>query len=94
MGKEQLPYRGISEQDFLRGIAVDVINYINWYAEHGIFLPEEYAADPGAYTQILRNIQAGFEVILGDPDTEDAHAQELLHNGKEQFYQYAKYLWK
>lgn len=43
-----------------------VINeYADWYAEHGITLPEEFAQDPTTWTNHLRTIQRAFN-LAGD----------------------------
>lgn len=36
--------------------------YADWYAEHGITLPEEFAQDPTTWTNILRKIQRAFDL--------------------------------
>lgn len=39
--------------------------YVDWYAEHGITLPEEFAQDPTTWTNHLRTIQRAFN-LAGD----------------------------
>lgn len=48
-------------------------SYADWYAQKGLTLPPEYAADPTTWTQILRDIQRAF--ILAD--TEDDEDGEI-----------------
>lgn len=98
MARETIPYTGISETGFLMMVAPDVIKYCDWYAEDGLFLPPEFANDPAAWTQILRDIQAGFEAYVNENTDNGVFStpedEVLMYNGIEKFYQYIKYLWK
>lgn len=36
--------------------------YVDWYAENGVSLPECYALDPSGWTEVLRKIQRAFNL--------------------------------
>ena len=61
MGKEQTTWTGLNNDLFLDlaidSVQEDIIEYVDWYSENGLFLPDEFSTDPGAWTQILRDIQ-------------------------------------
>ena len=40
----------------------DVKDYAEWYADHGIYLPEEFSHDPSQWTEVLRKISRAFEL--------------------------------
>ena len=88
MGKPQSSYTGPTGIEVTREIAPFIIAYVDWYAENGFFLPEEYAKDPGAWVQILRDIQATMRHILNRED------DELVYNGMEKYYKYSRYLFQ
>lgn len=51
-----------------------VDEYIEWYADHGISLPEAYALDPSGWTEVLRKIQRAFYL----KSTENDHGSEIM----------------
>ena len=91
MGKHQTPWTGLTTAGFLLRIAPDVIDYVEWYAQNGFYLPKEFNNDPSSWTQILRDIQIAFE-LLGKKKT--AKEVELMHNGLGKYYKYSRYLWR
>lgn len=91
MGKPYQAYSGPEAHDVLYKIADDVIDYVDWYCEHGLYLPNEFAKDPAAWAQILRDIQAGMRQLQLPGNQAD---QELLYNGVAKYYQYAEHLFK
>ncbi len=88
MGKPQTSYTGPSPVEVIREIAPFIVAYVDWYAENGYFLPEEYAKDPAAWAQILRDIQAAMRLII------DGEEGELLYDGLEKYYKYSRYLFQ
>lgn len=77
--------------------------YVDWYAEHGITLPEEFAQDPTSWTNILRKIQRAF--VLAEDDLNDVGEMQkylkvnrddivakLLDEQQEGFELFGKYL--
>lgn len=92
MARETRPYEGITQSEFLCKIAPDIIQYVNWYAEDGMFLPQEYSADPAGWTEVLREIEAAFKNLLDGVDTKEEI--KLMYNGFEKYYTYSKYLFK
>ncbi len=101
MGKPRTEWDGMTQQEYLKKMAPYVVSYCNWYAENGIFLPEEYERDPASWTQVIRFIQAVFEMIDNDDEEEEEMGigyteadQELYKKGIEYFYQYNRYLWR
>ncbi len=95
MARETIPYSGPNERQVLAKIAYDVIMYVDWYAEDGLYLPEEFAKDPATWTQILRDIQAGFRQLVrvdSKPPTPDEEA--LLYDGIDKYYTYSRHLFK
>lgn len=91
MGQPYRPWKGPSTTDVLYNISDDIIEYVDWYCEHGLYLPQEFAKDPAAWTQILRDIQAGmYELQKSDEDVNE----KLLYDGCTKYYKYAEHLFK
>lgn len=78
-------------------------DYVDWYAEHGITLPEEFAQDPTSWTNHLRTIQRAF--VLADDElnevgeihkylkvNRDDVVAKLLEEKQEGFELFGKYL--
>jgi len=54
--------------DTIRDVAVDnlyriVEDYSQWYAEHGIHLPPDYASDPTGWTIALMKMERSFKLL-------------------------------
>ncbi len=96
MAREPELWTGKKQIDFLLFIADDVIEYCDWYADNGIYLPGQYISDPGQWTQILRNIQAAFELLKVSQTLQqtDPSSIDLLGRGLEQYYLYSEHLWR
>ncbi len=96
MGKPQSSYTGPTSIEVIAEIAPFIIVYVDWYVENGYFLPEEYASDPGAWAQILRDIQAAMQLILNGADENmlEGASRELLYDGLEKYYKYSRYLFQ
>lgn len=94
MGKPHLPYTGPHSHEVLSHIAQDIIDYVDWYCENGYFLPDEYAKDPAAWAQILRDIQAAMRLLRVKPNPDSLEEEELLYDGVEKYYKYSRYLFK
>ena len=45
-------------------ITDDIIEYTYWYAENGVYFPDEFAQDPSAWTEVLRKIQRAFRLAV------------------------------
>lgn len=90
MGQPYQKYQGPDAHGVIIKIAPDIIAYVDWYAEHGIYLPTEFARDPAAWTQILRDIQAGVRELLKDEGVDE----KLLYDGIAKYYQYIEHLFK
>lgn len=73
-------------------LAPYVIDYCKWYCEHGLYLPGEYAANPAAWTEILRKIQYAFERDVSD--TKETVKLEKRVEGLELFYKHIGDLWR
>lgn len=78
-------------------------DYVDWYCEEGITLPEEFAQDPTTWTNILRKIQRAF--ILAEDNlnsvgeiqqylkvNRDDIVAKLLDEQQEGFELFGKYL--
>lgn len=92
MGQPQTKYTGPSQIEVVKEIAPFIIAYVDWYTENGYFLPDEYAKDPAAWAQILRDIQAAMNIIMdGSPEL---NASALLYDGMEKYYKYSRYLFQ
>lgn len=51
-----------------------VDEYVDWYCDHGISLPQAYELDPSGWTEVLRKIQRAFELKA----TEKEEGSELM----------------
>lgn len=91
MGQPQSSYNGPTPIEVLAEIAPFIVVYVDWYAENGYFLPEEYAKDPAGWAQILRDIQAAMRIIINEQTEEGG---ELLYDGLEKYYTYSRYLFQ
>lgn len=91
MGQPQSSYTGPTQFEVLAEIAPFIVVYVDWYTENGYFLPEEYAKDPAAWAQILRDIQAAMRIIINKQTEEGG---ELLYDGLEKYYKYSRYLFQ
>lgn len=80
-----------------------VDDYCDWYAEHGITLPEEFSQDPTTWTNILRKIQRAFvlaedslnnvgEIHDAQKRDRDDLVTKLLSEQQEGFELFGKYL--
>lgn len=94
MGGPQIAYNGPTELDVLKLVAQQIIDYVNWYAENGYFLPPGFERDPAGWTQILRDIEAAMKVILVLPETMPDDEYKLLYDRLEKYYTYSRYLFK
>lgn len=96
MGRPQSSYTGPTQIDVIREIAPFIFAYVDWYAENGYFLPEEYAKDPAGWAQVLRDIQAAMDLIIGgcDENIAEGPTRELLYDGMEKYYKYSRYLFQ
>lgn len=84
-------------------ITDDIIEYTDWYAENGVYLPDEFAQDPSAWTEVLRKIQRAFRLAVMEfgSDGEIMKAQilgnqeevkKLIGGMQEGFELFGKYL--
>jgi hypothetical protein len=94
MGQPHKPYEGPQPHEVLSKIAEDIIQYVDWYCEHGLYLPPEYAKDPGAWAQLLRDIQASMKLLRVNPSPKNEPDKELLYDGIEKYYQYSRHLFR
>lgn len=91
--REPNSWKGKTHEEILQHMAPSVIAYANWYCENGLYLPEQYEDDPATWTQVLRYIQATFEIILdGYPIKAEEHA--MYQKGLDLFYAHFKDLWR
>ena len=64
---------------FMAFIAPLIVEYVDWYAEEGLTLPDEYATKPGEWTDILRKMQKAMKGIqAGKSPKDDPELQEGL----------------
>ena len=56
---------------FMAFIAPLVIEYIDWYCEEGLTLPEDFATRPGDWTDILREIQGAMKAVQAGKSPKD-----------------------
>ena len=92
MGKPQSRYTGPTHHEVICEIAPLIITYVDWYAENGYFLPDEFANNPSEWAQILRDIEAAMKLLLVNPTPKDEEDKALLYNGIEKYYTYSRYL--
>jgi len=94
MGQPQKPWDGKRERQILWDLSDDVIEYVDWYCENGVHLPEDFARDPSGWSQVLRYIQSVFIFIQDESFTLNKEEDEAYQKGLEYFYKYFKELWK
>jgi len=95
MARETIPYSGPDELEVLAKIANDVIDYVDWYCEDGLYLPTEYSKDPAGWSQILRDIQAAFALLISVGSAGYTEAERtLLYTGIEKYYTNSRHLFK
>lgn len=51
-------------------LAQDVIDYSDWYEEHGIKLPPDFATDPSGWTEALHKMKRAFSLLLDEKNGE------------------------
>lgn len=88
--------------DTIRDVAVRALyhiveDYSDWYEEHGLYLPPDYAADPTRWTEDLHRIKRAFKLLYDELDGEgelyaaktkwskygEVDAEEIKHLEKE-----------
>ncbi len=69
-------------------------DYIDWYCEKGLYLPEEFATDPASWTTILRDIQEAFRLLHSGEYRLGEVYQEKVDIGLALFGKYFRHLWK
>jgi hypothetical protein len=84
----------ISTEDIIESLHEPITDYVNWYAERGLYLPEEYKTDPGAWTDVLRKIQRSFELAHKKDYKKDEVLKKEMQEGFELFGKYFLDLWK
>lgn len=62
MGKPQVEWGGITKDDLIAIARPHVIEYVNWYRENGLHLPEEFKDNPVGWSDLLLKIQMDFEL--------------------------------
>lgn len=58
--------------------------YVDWYCEHGIYLPKSYELDPTGWTEVLRQIQRAFFLIYTS-DQEDGEMTVAIKQNDEAY---------
>ena len=94
MEKLRIEWDGVTEEIVLQKLAPDIIEYIEWYCENGLYLPDEFKRDPSTYTQILRYIQAVFIEIDEERILKNADEVAVHQKGLAYFYKYFHYFWR
>ena len=84
----------VRNEDIVELLNPIVSDYVDWYAERGLYLPETFASDPAAWTGILRKIQRAFDLA----QTKEYRKNEVYKGEMEEgFHLFGKYfleLWK
>lgn len=66
-------------RDFvIKKIGPVVDEYAEWYADHGVSLPEAYQFDPTGWTEILRRIQRAFYLAAIEKESVGEFAEAQL----------------
>lgn len=71
-----------------------ITEYVDWYAERGLYLPENFKSDPSAWTNILRKIQRAFDIALTKEYSKRDDLESEMKEGFELFGKYFIELWK
>lgn len=61
-------------ESWVSPLAPRIDEYVDWYAENGLYLPKEYAQRPSDWTEVLRKIQRAFNLMA---QTKRTARQEL-----------------
>ncbi len=64
--------------------------YVDWYAEHGVSLPEAFALDPAGWTEVLRKIQKAFFLAATEHDEDSPIAFSKKHGHEEALVEYRR----
>jgi hypothetical protein len=75
-------------------IGPEVSDYVDWYAERGLYLPRDYQTDPAAWTNILRKMQRAFDIASKKEYVEDESLEQEMQEGFELFGKYFYHLWR
>lgn len=71
-----------------------ISEYVDWYCEKGLYLPEEFRMDPATWTDILRKIQRAFDLAHTREYIGDVGLKAEMKEGFELFGKYFLELWK
>lgn len=62
----------------------DIDDYVEWYSEQGVYLPDEFAQDPSAWTEVLRKIQRAFRLASTELGSEGEIMKARILGNHEQ----------
>lgn len=82
----------LEPNDVLVEISPIVIDFVDRYAEEGLYLPPSHATDPAAWTNILRDIQKAFRLLELDPECHDEIMVEDIDKGLRLFVKHIQHL--
>ena len=60
-------------------------DYSVWYANHGLYLPPDYATDPGKWTMDLQGIERAFRLLK-----EESEGRGELYEAKNKWKQFGE----
>jgi len=78
------------EINTIRNVAVESLyhiieDYSNWYAEHGLYLPPDYATDPSKWTTELQKMKRAFQLLY-----EEIYEEGELFEAKTKWKEYGQ----
>lgn len=83
-----------SIDDIIEILKPYINDYVDWYAERGLYLPEEFKSDPAAWTNKLRKIQRAFDLVEKKEYKDNVKLKEEVDEGLQLFGKYFLELWK
>jgi hypothetical protein len=87
MGKQKVLWEGVNQRQVILALSEDIVEYVDWYSENGMYLPEEYSKDPAEWTYVLQGIK---ESVLSLKDNE----LDEKDPGIKKLYKHFSDLWK
>jgi phosphatidylserine/phosphatidylglycerophosphate/cardiolipin synthase-like enzyme len=79
--KNKLSIRDIA----IENLCLAIEDYSDWYEEHGLHLPPDYATDPGEWNEVLHKMKRAFRLLY-----DEIHEEGDLWEAKNKWKDYGQ----